>query len=477
MASSKMPKNPSQPDHRAQGSKSIHLSKAPELPRITNFPVSKNDPICRKWPTILRTIVRKMNLTGVSMIACVRRGESTHPRDSRTTVLVVCNSQRPPSHREKSTKHIRNLLDDNKLWQVEVEFVQGDFVRGGPSFDEKELDRRVIQLPSMPGQSIALRDAHGSGTLGGFLELKLPGESGYRTMGLTCFHCLNPSETGLEDEARKRVRFWRQEGLTPDDRMRADQQVQHPSPTAVKTRIKYLKDEIRAMEDDKQYIEFCEIGGEEEIEFQLGRRAARTFCVMIRTLSELRSFLRDLEFFQTANRGSFGRVFASSGFRVTSSATGKTQSNLDWALIEIPHDRIGENITPDGHYLKDCPMPDDLDEMPLFIHGQRSGYCKGKKHPLETATLEHEIEDGKPIIVTTLEHTIWPERRPQFSQPGDSGALVFTDSYVVVGMLFAGSQSHPFSFFTPIENLIQDIKNITKATDVRLKVNRRETSP
>lgn len=43
-------------------------------------------------------------------------------------------------------------------------------------------------------------------------------------------------------------------------------------------------------------------------------------------------------------------------------------------------------------------------------------------------------------------------------------------SYVVVCMLFAGSNNNSMSFFTPIE-VIKDIKNITKATDVQIKMN------
>ena len=129
---------------------------------------------------ILRTIVRKMNHTGVCMITCVRRGRSPDPRDSTTTVLVICNSEKPLSHREHSIVKIRELLDSNYLSGVAVNFVRGDFVRGASGLNAEELDRRAIQLPSMPGQSLALNNASGSGTLGGFLELKMPGEAKYR---------------------------------------------------------------------------------------------------------------------------------------------------------------------------------------------------------------------------------------------------------------------------------------------------------
>lgn len=254
-------------------------------------------------------------------------------------MLVVCNSEKPPSHREHSIAKIRELLDNNYLSGVAVDFVRGDFVRGVSGLDSKELDRRAIQLPSMLGQSLALNDASGSGTLGGFLELKMPGEAEYRTMALTCFHCVNPRETRLDRALVKRLRVWRQEGITPDEDMRMELQVQHPSRTAVKEKIKSLKDSIRAIEENEEYVQLSELEG--DIECTCGRRAAKTFSRMTSTLCELKEFLQEIEAFKQADRGYFGPVYAGSGFRQT---TGKLPSNLDWALIEIPYDRVGENI-------------------------------------------------------------------------------------------------------------------------------------
>ncbi|KAF4765512.1 hypothetical protein HAV15_003966 [Penicillium sp. str.  len=422
MPPSKVMRNVHQRDPKSQSSTAIHQHKAPGPSRNTNiFPVPKCDPICQKWPMILRTIVRKMN----------------HP----------------------------GLLDNNYLSGVAVDFVRGDFVRGSSGLNANELDRRAIQLPPMLGQSLALNNASGSGTLGGFLELKMPGEAKYRTMVLTCFHCVNPSETGLDRALVKRLRVWRQEGIAPDDNMRTELQVQHPSRTAVKEKIKSLKDAICAIEENDEYVQLSELEG--DIESICGRSAAKAFSRMTSTLCELKEFLRDIEAFKQADRGYFGPVYAGSGFRETCSTT---PSNLDWALIEIPHDRVGENITPDGHYLKDSPMPKDLDGIPLFIHGQRSGYCRGKKDTFDTAVLSHEIEEDTAIARTTYEHPIRPQGGAQFSQDGDSGSFVFTESYVVVGMLFAGGTSHMMSFFTPIGDVLNDIKTITKAVDVRLKV-------
>jgi hypothetical protein len=236
-----------------------------------------------------------------------------------------------------SKANIRKLLISSNLREVAVEFVQGEFTRES---NGNELDRRAIRPPSMLGQSLALDGVSGSGTFGGFVELKLPGEKRYRAMALTCFHCINPSEKGADSTLVETIRSWRQEGIKPVDSLRTKLQVQQPSSTAVEEKIKSLKDEVRTIEENQQYIDFREVGSIEDIELQLGRHAARIFSNMDKTLSELKDFLREINAFQAEDRGSFGPVYAGSGFRIT----GKPSSNLDWALIEIPDNRVGDNI-------------------------------------------------------------------------------------------------------------------------------------
>jgi hypothetical protein len=61
------------------------------------------------------------------------------------------------------------------------------------------------------------------------------------------------------------------------------------------------------------------------------------------TLSDLNDFLDDIEAFKNDNRAAFGHVYAASGFRTTPKVSGITM-NLDWALIEVPDNRIGQNV-------------------------------------------------------------------------------------------------------------------------------------
>ncbi|KAJ5355675.1 hypothetical protein N7517_010284 [Penicillium concentricum] len=445
-------------------SKSVHKSEIPKNPTSTNllkapkpvptselFYVSKHDVIRKIWPGLLHQIVQTIDHTGVCILACVRR-KGLDSTKITTTVLVVCDSKKPPSHRHRSIAKIRELLDRNRLASVAVEFVPGHFTRGVSDLHQEELDHRAIQQPSMISQSLALENANSSGTFAGFIELNMPGETEYKTLGLTCFHCVNPNEHGHSTEYVHRILNWRRHGIQPHDSMRQRLKVRHPSDVAIEDKIQSLNAGIALIREDPNYVKFRELE-RDGLGFTLGRGAKQAYERIVKTRAEMETFLRDINIFKANNRGAFGHIFAASGLRTTTTHT------------------------PDGHYLRDSPIPADLDGMPLFIHGQRSGYCKGVKHPLDSLVLEDTMKDGEITKRQTYEHSICLLQGPRFSQAGDSGSLVFTDSYVAVGMLFAGGNQHQLSFFTPIQDILDDIKHITKATNVRLKINRPGTSP
>ena len=53
-----------------------------------------------------------------------------------------------------------------------------------------------------------------------------------------------------------------------------------------------------------------------------------------------------------------------------------------------------------------------------------------------------------------------------FGTAGDSGAVVFDKNGNMVGLLFAGNDRTRISYFTPVEELFNDIKAITGAVGV-----------
>lgn len=67
-----------------------------------------------------------------------------------------------------------------------------------------------------------------------------------------------------------------------------------------------------------------------------------------------------------------------------------------------------------------------------------------------------------------MEHVVTGSLRRSFSEEGDSGALVVTRSGEVVGLLFGGSQGKNVSYFTHVNDLVEDIKAVTGAVAVRM---------
>ncbi|CAG7982812.1 unnamed protein product [Penicillium nalgiovense] len=243
--------------------------------------------------------------------------------------------------------------------------------------------------------------------------------------------------------------------------------VSHPSPLMLQQKTHSLK-EIEKLETPyyKLFEELVGCGqtlrkGDEMVYYQAKNQ-----------LSECQALLSDIQAFDPG----FGRVWMASGFR-TAQATSihngeyRRPTNYDWALIEVPPERVGGNTTHEGHTLKQSPLPEDFCDLRLCISGQKSGYSEGYYNSLQEAHVNHEMVDEKIISVPTVEHSVIPkEDNLFFTKPGDSGALVYTkDSHVVVGLCFAGQQSLPsFTFFTHISDLIADIKKSTGATKVSL---------
>lgn len=130
------------------------------------------------------------------------------------------------------------------------------------------------------------------------------------------------------------------------------------------------------------------------------------------------------------------------------------------------------------------------------MFGQRGNISKGMIHSLMTAAdfkgfngealkkvrgkFEEKVRDNLDWVVTGVptviknkgvDEEVWSP----FSQAGDSGALVYTNTNendrVVVGMVRGGADPLPYwTFVIPIEFIYQDILAKTGAEDIRLMV-------
>ena len=104
----------------------------------------------------------------------------------------------------------------------------------------------------------------------------------------------------------------------------------------------------------------------------------------------------------------------------------------------------------------------------VYKAGRSTGYTAGEYSHLNTVSIATVFENGKLKPKITIEQSITGRRGQPFSLRGDSGAFVFTQSGEVIGVVFAGHEQRPVTYFTHITDVFSDIKQKTGATEVRI---------
>ncbi|KAJ5374540.1 hypothetical protein N7517_006546 [Penicillium concentricum] len=449
---------------------------------VTILPCQREDSVFWKWDQVRDDIVRRIDLTHVSTVACYRVETSHSPSKTNPTIIVSGNHARYPGATQEARDIINAVLLKYKPVEVQVKFLEGQYSRYASHLSERNAPKRdvdeagsrvfhddIIQLQSLPGQSLAL---HGndstSGTLGDFFELKFPGSTHSTVMGLTCFHVIDPTTAPTVNVREDKVEQWRKSGIKPVDRMARELKVDHPSPRAIRNKTRALEKEIDKIQTPEYNL------NEELVSYgvELKRGVKTRHLEASKQLRHLRALLGNLQAFDA----NFGRVWAASGLRIGQAASIDGGNNdlptvHDWALIKVPRERAVRNITPEGHRLKGGPVPELVDKLELCISGQRSGYSEGYYNSLRPARIHRNEVDGKDSVIVIIEHSILAKSNEDsfFSKNGDSGSLVYTKDHVVVGLLFAGDLDAPYtSCFTHIHDVVTHIKRATGASEVCL---------
>ena len=124
------------------------------------------------------------------------------------------------------------------------------------------------------------------------------------------------------------------------------------------------------------------------------------------------------------------------------------------------------------------PIPDEL----VTKYGRTTGARNGFVNAARSTQLQCISESGSGGDFEYRTANAWvviPERwhneltdeeklRRAFSLRGDSGAAVFNQMTYFKGLLFGGVKGGDMSYFTPVQDLFEDIKRTTDAVEVQL---------
>ncbi|KAJ0422476.1 hypothetical protein BJY00DRAFT_77636 [Aspergillus carlsbadensis] len=156
-------------------------------------PVRPGAKIYNRWSSVRDAITNEIDLADVKVIGCYRFGKSRTPRDNSITVIVIVDINSTRSW-ESARERIVKILARFELPMVAVSIFK-DIIQRGFKSPVETLTEESLHGPALLGRSLGpAGEDNGTGTLGGFLNLKDPAGK-WHTFGLTCFHCILPSNT------------------------------------------------------------------------------------------------------------------------------------------------------------------------------------------------------------------------------------------------------------------------------------------
>ncbi|KAJ0426583.1 hypothetical protein BJY00DRAFT_307416 [Aspergillus carlsbadensis] len=330
-----------------------------------------------------------------------------------------------------------------------------------------------------PGTSLRPHSVeHGRATFGGWLELRWK-DTNWQAFGISCTRRVLPGASSLTKTDALDVQRWTRDGIRFGD-IRAPEilQVDAPTKTFIRDRLDQLEEYIA---DQTESVSYKRIALFVEEEVELEDRDQKTWDTINRRIALYRSIKATYTSMLAREDCVFGLVMAASGLRALRETAGwnagksaylKDQaSNLDWALVKprygvarsnkIPARTEKYNILPEEHFLTEFNLSALKHNDTLYKVGAQSGVTRG--------WVSRSLAGGREDVVVTMEHTIVVGQNQCVVASGDSDSLVTNIGGDVVGLLFGGNDAQDRGYFTAAKNLVQDIKNYTGATDVRVK--------
>ncbi|MCJ1397656.1 hypothetical protein MMC11_000852 [Xylographa trunciseda] len=337
-------------------------------------------------------------------------------------------------------------------------------------------------------------ELHGqSATLGGYFIIDVDGQRSMK-VGVTNYHTIRAAIDGFEimDDAvnpaisledysaakGKDLEKTDKDGIHPDFNSRFLMKLEAPSRRKHNFTVLKHKNEIASA-----------------TKLLSSTKAAKVKISVRQTLKDKEFLLRQkIDFFDN-DKNYLGIPYLASGF------CRRTPDNarLDWALLEVESERLGENRVPDDKAWKDIEIaPPCVDELlsgvasfrefettadqatahMVFKVGGRTGPTRGAFSEIRSSvsmkwdsfmgikTRSREyVYIGKPGVDTSLFNR-GPGRA--FGLPGDSGSFVFLGDGRLMGLLWGGPTSKNIDnniliYFTDAQDVLDDVYNFTSA--------------
>ncbi|KAI9861240.1 MAG: hypothetical protein M1813_005413 [Trichoglossum hirsutum] len=404
-------------------------------PTKATFPIARDDPIVAIWDSSLRNKVLMLINTNTDWCALdvVRRGYLQFAEENPVVVLITVRNDASVPEWRRLVREIKKCCIDERCLDVIVQAQEGHVFRGVGAWVSRPYEQRPLI-----GSSICIAGSSDSGTIGGYLELRKEGEQPI-TVGVTCHHVIVSGSAVLSR-------------VSPNSTNPIS--ICHPSATDCQENEETARSDIEQHENKIR-----------DIKSKVG--------VGLASSAEIRS-LPKKETALTAEKALFsttqpfnthlGYVFASSGFRRKQQEPAKDGCSIDWALVRVHQDRLGDNKFPEGvfrwtnrptiPYITDTTVMDIGDRAVKW--GRTTGHTAGTFNSIKSDV--HLPDSDGPSREWCFIGRNWGD----FGGLGDSGSFVLSKDGDLGGLLFGGSQrglgEFVLSYVTPITEVFSDIE-------------------
>ncbi|KAM5439785.1 hypothetical protein MferCBS31731_004195 [Microsporum ferrugineum] len=407
---------------------------------VLTFAVSSNHPIVARWDDVSTYTIEQLDRLNIPWVAveCFQRRQEEEESEDRDDTTVIITVQEFP----KETNEIEKLLQTVHEYSggLFVEMSIGQIRCDAPEIKpESEAAKGREQRPpyaSKPpmGGSVGVAGIDWStGTFGGYLELLKHGQPA-KICGLTCHHVVAKSDVPVRNfeaiagDAGKQIK------------------IQHPSLGDHNRTLSSLESAIDMYTGYQSvYKHDCDPDPRTKTKID---KLNQKMDLCIAAKSQATSADREI-----------GSVLASSGLRVSAD-----ECRLDWALIDLYPERIGMNKALSAEQLYG-PLSKNVydwcqptENQPVYMIGRTSGLKVGYINGVHSCVCYRDTAQE----MRTKEWAVASKEGGQFSQGGDSGALVIalgTDS--VIGLVWGGNNDGLLrrepSYFTPLSVVAKSI--------------------